>query len=337
MGSSEALQSTDGNGFDDNVSERCKQSNSTQTNTLPNGEYWRRALHELGVLGQESQEKRGQYDWRDGCSATNALLANTNETALLGAVIADPSLSQRIKVFCENKAMMERAINKADTLQCLSTTEKNIYSTVAAEAWELERDLVRLEKMQESITLRLQSATTGYSVNHYNEKRCSDRRKDWMDTGSHPIRYRSLGLHKKTCTDGDAGKDEREYGEEVVTMGERWGKIKISIQQYQQLLPHGSQGEAAKLNGELLSSPTPPDATTTPFQNEDGQENKPDSGPSSGSRQEPCSSASNKGDPLNWAALREALSSTSSPTPSGRGEEVENAAMGKDEEHSRFE
>lgn len=333
MGSLGALQSTNGDGFGDSVSERSEQGHPMKTGTSPRGEYWRRALPKQDILGQSSQEKRGQYDWRDGCSATKALLANANENALLEAVIADPSLSQRAKVFRENKATMERAINEADKLQCSSTTEKDTYSTVAAEAWELERDLVRLEKMQESIGLQLRSAKTGYSVNHYNEKRCSDRRRDWVDFGSHPIRYGSLGLHRKTCTDSDAGEEEKEYGEEVVTMGERWGQIKTSIQQHQHHLPHGSQGEGAKLNGELASSPTPPDVTTAPIQNEDEQ----GPGPSSGSGQGPYGPVSTKDDSLNWAAVREALSFTPSPTPSGHGEEVKNAATRKDKRYSRIE
>lgn len=338
MGSLGALQSTNGDGFGDSVSERSEQGHPMKTGTSPRGEYWRRALPKQDILGQGSQEKRGQYDWRDGCSATKALLANANENALLEAVIADPSLSQRAKVFRENKATMERAINEADKLQCSSTTEKDTYSTVAAEAWELERDLVRLEKMQESIGLQLRSAKTGYSVNHYNEKRCSDRRRDWVDFGSHPIRYGSLGLHRKTCTDSDAGEEEKEYGEEVVTMGERWGQIKTSIQQHQHHLPHGSQGEGAKLNGELASSPTPPDVTTAPIQNEDEQGPGPSSpGPSSGSGQGPYGPVSTKDDSLNWAAVREALSFTPSPTPSGHGEEVENAATRKDKRYSRIE
>ena len=142
MGSLGALQSTNEDGFDDSVSERSEQGHPMKIGTSPRGEYWRRALPKQDILGQGSQEKRGQYDWRDGCSATKALLANANENALLEAVIADPSLSQRAKVFRENKATIERAINEADTLQCLSTTEKDTYSTVTAEAWELERDLV---------------------------------------------------------------------------------------------------------------------------------------------------------------------------------------------------
>jgi hypothetical protein len=336
MGNLKVLQNTNKDGFDDVASERCERGRPTQTGTLSKEDYWRRALPRLDVLGQESQERRGQ------CSATNFLLTKANETALLGAVIADLSLSQRVRVFRENKATMERAINGADTLQCLSTTEKDTYSTVAAEAWELGRDLVRLEKMQESIRLRLHSAKTGYSVNRYNEKRCSDRRRDWIDTGSHLIRCGSLGLHKNTCIDSDAGKEEREYGKEVVTMGERWGQIKTSIQQQQQLLPHGSQWEAAKLKGALESSPTPPDVATAPIQNEDYQENKPSPGPSSsgpglGSGQEPCGFASTKGNPLNWAAVREALSTTSSPTPSDHGEGAENAVTGEAKNNSRME
>ena len=323
-GSLEAAQRTRGDGFDDTVSKKSEQGRPIQTGTSSRGEYWRRALPKLDVLGQESHEKRDQYDWRDGRSATNVLLTNANETALLGAVIADPSLSQRAKVFRENKTTVEKAISEADTLQCLSTAEKYTYSTVAAEAWELERDLVRLEKMQESIKLRLHSARIGYSVNHYNEKRCSDRRRNWMDTGTHPIMYGSLGLHKMACTESDAGEEEREYGEKVVTMGERWGQIKSSIQQHQQLPPYAGQGERINLKGELASSPTPPEATRVPIQSEDEQGPGPISpGPSSESGQGPRGSASTKGNSVNWAAVREALSSTSSPTPSGHGEENE--------------
>lgn len=173
-----------------------------------------RSQHWEDVLPKSEILERKLEDWMEERKATRALLKHASEGALLGALIADPSLSQRASVFGQNKKSIEIAVEKADISRRLSAAEKEAYSTAAAQAWELKRDLVRLEKMQESIRIRIDSAEHGYSVNRYNFKRCRDRRRHWVDTRSHPIRYGSLGLHKHACVEGN-DEEEGSYEDAV--------------------------------------------------------------------------------------------------------------------------
>ncbi|KAF2992917.1 hypothetical protein E8E13_000285 [Curvularia kusanoi] len=271
----------------------------TREVTAERGERWRCGLPTFDVTGLEV--KRG---WDDR-GATGALLKSGNETSLLGEVIANPALVERARVFQDNKAMVKRVIDEADTLHCLSTAEKETYSTVAAEAWELERDLVRLEKMQQAIKARVHSAEAGYSVNHYNAKRCSDRRKSWEDTGSHPVRYGSLGLHRKTDTESDVEESESEI-EEAVTTEKESGH---AVDPFQQRI-------------ELASSPTPLALTIASLRNGVVQVAQSVAVPNPDYGQRDRGFASIRDDPLHRVVVGAYLPSIQGSTRPGNGREA---------------
>ncbi|KAF2630370.1 hypothetical protein BU25DRAFT_446608 [Macroventuria anomochaeta] len=315
----------------------------------------KKALPKADILNFMNGSKHEFKDRKEHLCATKVLLKSTDADAILDAAIDDPTFLQRAHVFRQNKQAMENAISAADSLQRLSVAEKRTASKAAAEAWELERDLVRLEKIQESLKARIGSAKNGYSVNRYNNKRCQDRKKSYADTGSHPIRYGTLGLHKGADSDDEEEEDvEEEKQEDNIVADEspiERAERNIWERQQRQKLPDTTrQAETGKLNASKESSPSPPILTESPAQIDEEQPAQYTVAHSMfvkalrnfnehnlEAAQEDNESASTEGDPFKYDAAQETTSTVGEAATPGNEVATGSASKGKAKKDSKTE
>jgi hypothetical protein len=224
---------------------------------LSNLEKLRVALPKADVL----EPKVGSYhefvERKEYLSATDDLLKNADASAMLDVIIRDPELRQRVDVFRQNKQMAADAVSNADSLQRLNSAEKDTYARSAAEAWELERDLVRLEKMQEAVKEQIKRAREGYTAHPYSKGRAVARKKFgigyYPDLDARSIRYGRPGLNGIIRSDAEEEDGDEEKVKEVK---EKFGKMPG--------VP--TQAEAVELNAQPNSSPSPHNLTELPEQ-----------------------------------------------------------------------
>ena len=283
-------------------------------------------LPKADVLELKPGSKHEFADRKEYFSATKVLLESTDDSAMLAAVMHDPALLQRASVFWENKKTVENAISADGSHQRLSIADKKTASKAAAEAWELQRDLVRLEKIHESLKARIDFAKRGYSVNEYNTKRCRDRRKDWADTGSHPIRYGSLGLHRKSDADDDDDNEEEATEDEEEEVAGKHGEEKIVAVEG----PSGLTESPAQIADEKLTQCTAARNLFFNTMRNFNQHNREIA-------QEDSETASTKSDPFRYDAMRETPPSMHDATTSGNEIAAGDASEGKAKKDSKVE
>lgn len=176
----------------------------TLKESLPNSAI----LEHRSGSGSEFTERSRYFD------ATRQLLQSTNDKAMLDAMMHDPDFLARAKVFRRNEQTVERAVNTTNLSNHLSAAERNFIARTTAEAWELERDLVRLESMKKALAVRRDWAAKGYSVNWWTGKQAVIRKENFPDYEGRPLRYGRLGLAKGVVGDDGDEREAREKEEE---------------------------------------------------------------------------------------------------------------------------
>ena len=220
---------------------------------LSNLEKLRVALPKVDVLEPRVGSYHGFIERKGYLSATDNLLKSTDASALLDVIIHSPEFRQRVDVFRQNKLTAADAVSNADSFQRLSPAEKDTYARSAAEAWELERDLERLENMQEAVEEQIKRAKEGYTAHPYSKGRAAARKKFgigyYPDLDARSIRYGRPGLNGIVHSNAE----EEEDGEEEVEKAEE----KIG----EEMPGVTTQAEAVELNAEPNSSPSPHNLT----------------------------------------------------------------------------
>ena len=161
------------------------------------------SLNEFGA-------RREHYD------VTKHLLQDTNN----GSVF-EPYFLIRAEVLRRNEHMIESSMGANEVWSHLSDIDKKIFARAAAEAWELERDLLRLESMEKTLQIRMEWAQKGYSTRRYVKENARVGKENHIRFESPFIRYRKPETPGRFA---NAYDDDNEDGERVEEEKDEIGK-----------------------------------------------------------------------------------------------------------------
>ncbi|KZM19373.1 hypothetical protein ST47_g9466, partial [Ascochyta rabiei] len=217
------------------------------------------SLPKPDILGLKPGSWTELGDRREPLIATKQLLQSTDDAAMLDAMMLDPTLLLRARVFRQNKQAVEEAIDALNHSEGLSAADRETMARTTAEAWELKRDLLKLEGLQKTLGVRIECAKKGYSVNGYNSRVARMRRENYADVDSHPLRYGRLGFARGSFVDHEDEEEEEPGDEEkYVTAEESSNEMDKPLQlEEQRSLKISAQPEAAELDTEPKRSPSP--------------------------------------------------------------------------------
>ncbi|KAF9695063.1 hypothetical protein EKO04_007013 [Ascochyta lentis] len=233
-----------------------EQAGSVQRKqTLSMVETLRTSLPKPDILELSPGNRTELSDRRESLDATKQLLRSTNDAVMLDAMMLDPALLLRARVFRQNKQTVESAIDARGSLQSMSAADRKSVAKTTAEAWELERDLLRLESIQQALRVRREWAEKGYSVNNYNSRVARIRRENGTEIES------PLGFARELPVDLEdeekIGSEEKQDKKQVAAERANTEKEKALQLQEQRPLDVLSQSEATGLNTETKRSPSP--------------------------------------------------------------------------------
>lgn len=155
-------------------------------------------VFELRRGWSEEWRERGKY-YED----TRHLLKNVDNGPLL-----DPAYLLRIHGLRQNEKTVEKAVESTQSLQRLSTADKRTIIKNVAEAWELKRDIARLESYQKSLKIRIERVKKGdVSVNWYTAKNAKAR-KERCRAIDLPVPYRPVQtIGSKVSEEAGSGEE----------------------------------------------------------------------------------------------------------------------------------
>lgn len=215
-------------------------------------------------------------DRSDYFDATRQLLHCPDEGARLHAIMQDPDLVVRAKVFGRNERTVENAVDAAEPSKGLSAVERKFVARTIAEVWELERDLVRLENMQRAVNIRRKWAQKGYSVSRWNSTQAKVRIENYRDYEGRQFQYGRLSLVEGSpANDEEEEEDEKEgrkegaekeekKGEDAAAESARDENVEVSQSQEQQLVETSAHSKAEHHNDKPERSVSPLNLTQSP-------------------------------------------------------------------------